>query len=130
MFLMQGSLRRNSLAAISSRLKVETHRVAGRRRRLRAPNPRHGNRRWNRSCPAQSLHRAMVILLCPKSLQVATEESRSARLSGASSWQHRRSVLVRFQKGIPTLGSEENGIMEYIPVGGLKVAKVLHDFIE
>src|SRR5215204_2196978 len=26
--------------------------------------------------------------------------------------------------------ARENGIMEYIPVGGLKVAKVLHDFIE
>ena len=72
----------------------------------------------------------MVILLCPKGLQVATEESRSARLSGSSSWQHRRSVLVRFQNGIPTLGSEGERIIEYIPLGGLKVAKVLHDFIE
>ena len=26
--------------------------------------------------------------------------------------------------------ARENGIMEYIPVGGLQVAKVLHDFIE
>src|SRR3954471_12699311 len=32
--------------------------------------------------------------------------------------------------GFQHWGARENGIMEYIPVGGLKVAKVLHDFIE